>query len=199
MSITSDIRAYADSATASAASAVNEANEYVSKYATTARGSVDDIAGKARGAVTDLRTNAEKALNTGALRTAVEPYFVQVREYGTAVSDRTEQLIAGLRSDKRVARVLDQAESVSGVVIGQVQQRIVTPVRSATGLGAKSGSSRGTQSKPTTRSTAKSTTRPATVKPASGSSTSSSTARKSTARKPAATRKTSPQKQAPKA
>lgn len=188
MSIASDIRSYADTAVnqgkqslASAQAQLNDvtgaAGEYVARYTSTARENASSIADKANGAVTDLRTTAEKAINLDAIKTAIEPYLSQAKEYGTGVTDRAEVLLSNLRSDKRVAKVLDTA----GVVVGQVQERVVKPVQSLTGRPAAHSASQGA-TKPAPKPTAKaSTTKPATTKPA---------ARKTTARKTATKRTT---------
>lgn len=189
MSIASDIRSYADTAVnqgkqslASAQAQLNDvtgaAGEYVARYTSTARVNASSIADKANEAVTDLRTTAEKAINLDAIKTAIEPYLAQAKEYGTSVTDRAEVLISNLRSDKRVAKVLDTA----GVVVGQVQERVVKPVQSLTGRPAKPATA---TPAPKPAAKAAGATKPATTKPAVRPA-----ARKTTARKTATKRTT---------
>ncbi len=159
MSIASDIRNYTDSAA-----------DYAS-----------GIAEKATGTVSELLVSAEKAINLDAIKTAVEPYLAQAKEYGATVTDRAEGVLNNLRSDKLVAKVLDSATAVSGVVLVQVNDRIVKPVQSLTGVGSKAAAPARTPAP-----------KPATTKPASPRSTVRATttgpARKSPARKTAAKR-----------
>ena len=95
MSITSDIRNYADTAVnqgkqslASAQAQLNDvtgaAGEYVARYTSTARDNASSIADKANEAVTDLRTTAEKAINLDAIKTAIEPYLAQAKDSAPA-------------------------------------------------------------------------------------------------------------------
>jgi hypothetical protein len=111
MSITNDIRGYADTA-------LEQGKQYV---------------GQAQSQFQDLRSQAEKTLNVDALKTAVEPYVAQAKQYRTTVTDRAEGVFATVKGDKRVAKVLTTAESMTGVVVGTVQDRVVKPVVSLTG------------------------------------------------------------------
>lgn len=176
MSIASDLRAYADSA-------VDQGKHTLSN----AQASLNDIAGKANDAVSDLRASAERAINIDALRAAIEPYLAQVKGYGTTVTDRADTLLGDLKSDPRFAKVV----GVSGVVMETVQERVVKPVQSMTGLGAQrstppapkaSTSATKPAPKPTARKTA--TTKPATTT-ATKSASTGTTARKTTAKRTA--------------
>ncbi len=199
MSISSDIRSYADNAVAegrkvldstltNAQASLNDvtgqANDFVSKY----RDNVSDIAGKANDAAQDLRKSFEKAVNVDAIRSAVEPYLAQARDYQTNVQSRVEHLYAGVADDQRFAKVVDV-----------VQERVVKPVISLTGLGGKptSSTSTSTPRKPSpTKSAAPK--KPATTKSATTTSGTSSTTTGSSTTKPAAkkstTRKTTTRK-----
>lgn len=154
MSITSDIRAYADSALEQGKHVVGQA--------------VD----QAQHQFTDLRAQAEKTVNLDAIKSAIEPYVAQAKQYGSTVSDRAEGLLETVRSDKRFAKVIDSAEAVSTVVIDTVNDRIIKPL-----------TSRGTSTgKTSTRSTKPANTRPAAKKTAAKKTTAKkSAARKSTA------------------
>ncbi|WP_375501844.1 hypothetical protein [uncultured Jatrophihabitans sp.] len=148
MSIASDFRTYADTAVAQGKTAVAQSRQVLDQSLATAQAQLNDVTGtatdyastiaeKATETVFELRVTAEKAINLEALKTAVEPYLAHAREYGTSVTDRAEGVLTNLRSDKRVAKVLDSATAVSGVVLVQVNDRIVKPVQSLTGIGVK--------------------------------------------------------------
>jgi hypothetical protein len=157
MSITSDLRGYADTAL--------EQGKHVGA--------------KASSTVADLRAQAEKAINVDAIRAitaAVEPYLAQAKEYRTAVTDRANGLVGTVTHDKRVAKLVDTAESLSGTVVGTVQDRVVKPVQNLTGLGKPAR-----PAAKTTPATKPASTRPA-PKPAA-KATAKTTARKAPAKK----------------
>lgn len=143
MSITSDLRGYADTAVEQGKHALDQAND----------------------AVAELRTHAEQAVNLEAIKAAVQPYLAQAKGYSTIVTDRAEQLYATVTSDKRVAKLVDTAESLTGAVLESVQ--------SLTGLGLTPTPAARTAAEPAA---------PKATKP-----TATRAARKPTARKPAAT------------
>lgn len=152
MSITSDIRTYADNAIeqgkqvlGQAQASINDvtgqltetANEYVGKL--TAKSNVSDLREKAGEAVTDLREQAEKAVNLDAIKAAVEPYIAQAKGYTHTVTDRVEELLNTVKGDKRVSALVTKAEELTGTVVETVQERIVKPVESLIGRGEKAG------------------------------------------------------------
>lgn len=178
MKITNDIRTYADSAVNQGKHALDnaqaqlndvtgQANEFVGK----ARENVTGIATKANQAVTDLRASAEKAINLEAIKTAVEPYLVQAKEYQAQVTDRAEVLFSGIKNDKRVAALVEQ-----------VQDRVVKPAQSLTRRGTKPAAKKPA---PTAKPAPASDTKPAATKPAT-----TKPARKPAARKAPAKRTT---------
>jgi hypothetical protein len=122
MSIATDLRSYADKAQAQLNDVSGQANELYGKT----KENVSEIAGKATSAVHDLRLQAEKALNLDAIKTAVEPYLAQVKDYTSTVTDRAEGLFSGVKGDKRVAKLVDAARPVVDVV----ETRVVKPVQS---------------------------------------------------------------------
>jgi ABC-type transporter Mla subunit MlaD len=171
MSIASDIRSYADTAVSQgkqvldqAQAQLNDVTGQANEFAGKANEFVSDIAEKATGAVTDLRSSAEKAINFGAIKTAVEPYLAQVKTYTASVTDRAEVLFQGVKNDERVAKLVDTAGSVTGVVVETVQDRVVKPVQSLTGRGRKPAAPKAATTKPAAKPAA---TRPAPSKPAS--------------------------------
>lgn len=187
MSITNDIRSYADTALEQGKNVVGQAQAQLT-----------DVTSKASGAVFDLRAQAEKTINLEAIKSAVEPYLAQAKQYRSTVTDRAEGLYGlvyeSVMSDKRVAKVINTAESLTGVVVETVQDRVVKPVVSLTGRGSKPSPARKPAAKraSTTKPTA---TRPARKAPAqkTAAKTATTTARKTAARKTTA-RKTTARK-----
>lgn len=164
MSITNDIRSYADTA-------IEQGKQ---------------VLGSATGTVNDLRAQAEKTLNIDALRGAVEPYLAQARQYRSAVTatvtDRAEGLLDTVKDDPRVARALSTAETMTGLVIDTVQQRIVKPVVEFTGTGKPA------PAKATTPTKSATATKSASTRPASASAKTAA-AKKSPAKKSTTARK----------
>jgi uncharacterized protein YjbJ (UPF0337 family) len=187
MSITSDIRSYADTAVSQGKQVLDQAqaqfndvtgqaNEFVGKFTGTAKENVTGLTTKATDTVNDLRTQAEKAVNLDAIKAAIEPYLAQAKGYTTTVTDRAEELLTTVKSDKRVAKLVTTAESITGIVVETVQEKVVKPVQSFTGRGGKPGS------KPATPAKA-AATKPATAKPATQAAATKPAARKVSARK----------------
>ena len=173
MSIATDIRGYADTA-------VNTGRQAFDAASTQARENVADIANKAGSAVHDLRTSAEKAVNIDAITSAVEPYLAQLRQYSTTVTDKVEEVVNTARDDKRIGSLVTTAESLTGVVVTTVNERVVKPVVSLTGRGRSTRTTpRATTaaSKPATRKTAPTK---AASKPAGRTAARKTTARKTT-------------------
>ncbi|HZZ95700.1 MAG TPA: hypothetical protein VFE19_01700 [Jatrophihabitantaceae bacterium] len=183
MSITNDIRSYADTALETGKQYVGQAqaqfngvnrqaNQFVS-------GLTNSITNRATGTVHDLRTQAEKTLNIDAIKTAVEPYLAQAKQYRASVTDRAEGLFGTVTSDKRVAKVITTAESLTGVVFETVQDRVVKPVVSLTGLGGKATAPKKAPAKPAKAAS----TRPAKKAPAKKAPAKRATASKAPAKK----------------
>jgi hypothetical protein len=150
MSITSDIRSYADSAvsqgkqvldsTISTAQAqlndvTGQANEFVGKLRGSAVENVSELSAKANDAVGDLRAQAEKVISLESIKAAIEPYLAQAKGYSTSVTDRAEELLATVKGDKRVAKIVTKAEELTGTVVETVQDRVVKPVQALSGRG----------------------------------------------------------------
>jgi hypothetical protein len=167
MSIASDIRTYADKAQAQLNDVTGQANDLVGKVSATAKENATVLTDKVSSAANDLRASAEKAVNFEAIKAAVEPYIAQAKGYRATATDRAEALVAGLKNDKRVGKLVDAAGSVTGVVVETVQERVVKPVQALTNRGAKSvakpAAKPATTAKPAPTPKA---TRPATTKPA---------------------------------
>ena len=192
MSITSDIRSYADTAVA-------EGRKFVDSTLSTAQAQLNDVSGqagdivdKAGDAARELRANAEKVVNIDALKAAIEPYVEQARSYQASVQDRAEAIFAELKKDPRFAKAIEVADSTFDVVVETVQERVVKPVQSLTGLGVQSKPAASTTT--TAPSPTKAARKPAATKPATKPAATSSApaAKKTPARK-------APVKRAPKA
>ncbi|MDQ2750287.1 MAG: hypothetical protein M3Y44_12300 [Actinomycetota bacterium] len=194
MSITKDIRSYADTAVEQGKQALDQAqtqlqgvtgqaNGLVGKVTGTAKDNVFELTAKATGAAHGLRTQAEKAVNVEAIKAAVEPYVAQAKGYSTSVTDRAEELFSAVKHDQRVARLVGTAESVTGIVVETVQERVVRPVQSRTGRGTKPVVvTAPAASKPVAT---KSAAKPAATKPAA-TATAGKRARKAPAKRAAA-------------
>jgi ElaB/YqjD/DUF883 family membrane-anchored ribosome-binding protein len=193
MSITKDIRSYADNAVDQGKQVLDQAqtqlhdvtgqaNGLVGKVTGTAKDNVSELTAKATDAVQDLRTQAEKAVNVDAIKAAVEPYVAQAKGYSTTVTDRAEELFTTVKNDKRVVKLVSTAESVTGIVVETVQERVVKPVQSLIGRGSSPVAKAPAAAKPATAKPA--TTKPA-PKPAAAATTRKATARKAPAKKAA--------------
>ncbi|MDT4915227.1 MAG: hypothetical protein QOC66_4355 [Pseudonocardiales bacterium] len=184
MSIASDIRSYADTAVSQGKQVLDQAQAQLNDVTGQAnelfgktKGNVGEIAGKATDAVNDLRVSAEKAINFDAIKTAVEPYLAQVKDYTSTVTDRADALLSGVKGDPRVAKLVEAARPVTAVVVETVQDRVVKPVQSLTGIGTKPAS------KTTATAAAKPATKPAATKPAATKPASKPTTRKAPAKR----------------
>ena len=133
MSITTDLRSYADKAAEKAQAQLNDVTGQANELYGKTRENVAEIAGKATETVKDLRLQAEKAVNLDAIKTAVEPYVAQVKGYTHQVTDRAESLFETAKGDPRVGKLVDAARPVVEIV----QERVVKPVQSLTVRGSK--------------------------------------------------------------
>jgi len=171
MSITSDLRGYADTA-------VTQGRQFVEQTVGQAQAQFNELAGNLSGLAKENVNGLNKAVNIDALKAAVEPYLEQAKGYGAQVSERAEELFTKAlnrgKSDPRIARVLDTAESLTSVVVETVQEKVVKPLQELRG------------GKPVAKPAApKPATRPATTKPAAKAAAKPATkpARKAPARK----------------
>lgn len=122
MSITDDLRACADTAT-----------EFVDRTRHNMADLTSKIVEDAGGAITQLRGQVEKAVDVDAIKSAAEPYLSRAKGY----TDSAATLYTTVRSDKRVAPFADTAETVAGVVVDTVTERVVKPLQSMAGFGDK--------------------------------------------------------------
>src|SRR6476469_4029073 len=105
MSITNDIRSYADSALEQGKQVVGHAQAQFT-----------DVTSKATATASDVRAQAEKNLQLEAVKTSVEPYLAQAKQYRATVTERAGGLYHSVKGDKRVANVVATTESLTGVV-----------------------------------------------------------------------------------
>lgn len=192
MPTTRDIRNYADGALEHGKHARKQAQNQFNEVTGAAKDTVSELTAKAAEAVNDLLAQAEKAVNLEAIKAAIEPYVAQARGYSTTVSDRAEELYSQVKKDERVAKLVNTAESVTGVVVETVQDRVVKPAQALTGRGTKR-----TARKPAAKVTPakKAAATKAAPKPAKTTarkaSATKTTAKKTTARKAPAKKSTS--------
>jgi len=122
MSITSDIRSYADKAVTTAQAQLNDvtgqANELVGKLTAPVKPLVENVTElrsrvqtSATDAVSDLRVQAEKAINLDAIKTAVEPYLSRVTGYQNTVAERAEALLDTVK--KSVEPVVERVRTLT--------------------------------------------------------------------------------------
>jgi uncharacterized phage infection (PIP) family protein YhgE len=178
MSIASEIRSYADNAVTQGKHVLDQAQAQLNDVTGQAnelygktRENVSQFATKAGHAVTDLRASAEKAINLEAIKTAVEPYLTQVKDYRATVTEHAENLVSSVKKDKRVVKLVDT-----------VQERVVQPVRTLTGRGAHAAGKPAAKPAPTAAA-AKPATKPAATKPATRPTATKPAARKVPARR----------------
>lgn len=164
MSITSDLRGYADTA-------VTQSKQFVEQAVGQAQAQFSELTGVAKDNVNGLRTQAEKAVNLDALKAAVEPYLEQAKGYTAQVGERAEELFTKAlnksKSDPRVARVLETAESLTSVVVGTVQEKVVKPLQELRGgKPAPKPARKPAATKAAPKAAPKPATKPASTKPA---------------------------------
>ena len=165
MSITTELRSYADKAADRAQASLNDVTGQANELYGKTKENVAELAGKAQGTVKELRLQAEKAVNLDAIKTAVEPYVAQVKGYTHQVTDRAESLFVTVKSDARVAKLVDAARPVVDAarpVVDTVQTKVVKPLTARAGKPAPAA-----KAAPKAPAAAKPATRPASTKPAS--------------------------------
>ena len=137
MSITSDVRSYADSLLQQSKQVIGQAQARLTEVPSDASGLADKAATRASETYSDLRTKGEALRERVSALPAVdqvsstmEPYVAQLNGYRVALIEKVEQLYAELKTNDQVARVLGVAEQATGAIVGTVNERLVNPVRS---------------------------------------------------------------------
>jgi hypothetical protein len=165
MSITRDLRSYADAALEQGKHVVARAQNHFEDASGQANQVVGKFAGTANKTVADLRAHA--------------------KGYGSSVAERAEGLFAAAQQDERVAKLVGAAEVITGLVVETVHARVVKPVQSLTGRGVAAvrppRASRPTTTKPAARA----------AQPASGAKAATTRPANKPAAKPAKSVKTS--------
>jgi hypothetical protein len=106
MSITSDVRGYADAAIEQGKHVVDQAQTRLAKSA----------------------EDASKLVDLDAVKGVVDGYVAQAKATTSAVADKAEDLVSDLKKrDPRVAKAFDDAEAVATTVVGTVNDKIVAP------------------------------------------------------------------------
>lgn len=209
MSITSDVRSYADAALEQGRQVVDQAQARF----TGVRGDATNLANKVTGTAGDVAEKvedgaqgfADKASETCAdlwvrgealygrvsslpavesVTSTVEPYLAQLNAYRIAATEKAEDLYAELKKNEQVAKALHVAETAAGLVLESVNERLVNPVKARL------------EREPVTTTTPATETEPA--KPAASTKSTapkkSATSTKSAASKPATSAAKAPAK-----
>lgn len=124
--------------------------------------------GKLQQNVTSARSLDSITPNVDALRATIEPYVATALAYTAKLSGRAETAVTDLKSDKRIAQVIQTGEALATAVAEAVQERVgkAATTAASTAAGAQAfvrsqrpGSGRPTAPKP---AAAKTTAAPAT-------------------------------------
>jgi len=119
MSTTSDLRAYAEIAVEQGKQVLEQVQSQLSHVTGTATEQAGEL-------VTKISDKAGPGLET--LKSAAEPYLVQALEYGSVISDKVEELLATLKSDKRIGKFVENAEGLTSLAVVTVQDKVIRPV-----------------------------------------------------------------------
>lgn len=149
MSITNDVRTYADVALEQGKHAVDQAQAAVTERITGVAGDatvvVEKVQSRAQGLVSKASETYGELASLGeslyervsalpvvdSVSSTVEPYVAQLNGYRTAFTEKVEELYADLKKNEQFAKVLDGAELAATVVLDTVTERVIKPVRSA--------------------------------------------------------------------
>ena len=204
MSITSDVRTYADVALEQGKHVVDQAQAAVTDRITGVAGDatvvVEKVQSRAQGLASKAsETYGELASLGGSLyervsalpvvdsvSSTVEPYVAQLNGYRTAFTEKIEELYADLKKNEQVARVLDGAELAATVVLDTVNERMIKPVRSAVAPAPAPKRAHAASASTSGSATASATHKPATHPAAKA--TAKTTAKAAPAKRPATRR-----------
>lgn len=122
MSITSDVRSYADSAREQAQARLTEVRGDAAQLAGSvmSRASVTYAELRSRGEVLTKRVGTLPGVERATA--TVEPYVAQLKDYGSGAAEKLEQVYAGLRKNDQVAKVITAAETA----IEAVQEHVTS-------------------------------------------------------------------------
>jgi hypothetical protein len=105
MSITSDVKGYADAAVEQGKQVVDLAQARLAKSA----------------------NEAAKLADLDAVKGTVGGYLAQAKSATGAVAGKADELVNDLKKDPRVARALDEAELVAATVVETMKEKVVAP------------------------------------------------------------------------
>ncbi len=149
MSITNDVRTYADVALEQGKHVVDQAQAAVSERITGVAGDATVVVEKVQSRAQNLASKASETYSelaglgeslyervstlpvVDSVSSTVEPYVAQLNGYRTAFTGKVEELYADLKKNEQVAKVLDSAELAATAVLDTVNERVIKPVRSA--------------------------------------------------------------------
>jgi heparin binding hemagglutinin HbhA len=134
VSITSDVRSYADAALEQGKHVVDQAQARLTDVAGDTPSKVQDraqgLATKASATYGELRERVATLPGVETVSSTVEPYVAQLHDYRVALAEKVEEFYSGLKNNEQAAKVLAPAELAASVVIDTVNARVVKPVRS---------------------------------------------------------------------
>jgi heparin binding hemagglutinin HbhA len=159
MSVTSDVKGYADAAVEQGKQVVDLAQARLAKSA----------------------NEAAKLADLDAVKGTVGGYLAQAKSATGAVAGKADELVNDLKKDPRVARALDEAELVAATVVETMKEKVVAPALTLLGR-RPAAPSRRTPRQPTKAAGPKRTTTQKTA------AASKAPARKSAATKAPATK-----------
>lgn len=149
MSITNDVRTYADVALEQGKHVVDQAQAAVTERITGVAGDATVVVEKVQSRAQGLASKASETYGelaslgeslyervsalpvVDSVSSTVEPYVAQLNGYRTAFTEKVEELYADLKKNEQVAKVLDSAELAATAVLDTVNERVIKPVRSA--------------------------------------------------------------------
>jgi hypothetical protein len=149
MSITNDVRTYADVALEQGKHVVDQAQAAVTERITGVAGDATVVVEKVQSRAQGLASKASETYGelaslgeslyervsalpvVDSVSSTVEPYVAQLNGYRTAFTEKVEELYAELKKNEQVAKVLDSAELAATAVLDAVNERVIKPVRSA--------------------------------------------------------------------
>jgi hypothetical protein len=149
MSITNEVRTYADAALEQGKQVVDQAQarltDRINTVADDATVVVEKVQDRAQGLVSKASETYGELAGLGeslyervstlpvvdSLSSTVEPYVAQLKGYGTVVAEKAEELFADLKKNEQFAKVLGSAELAATAVLETVNERVIKPVRSA--------------------------------------------------------------------
>ena len=136
MSITNDVRSYADAALEQGKHVIDQAQTRLTDVAEDASQAADkvqdrahDLATKASKTYGELHERVTSLPGVETVSSTVEPYLERLNVYRITVTEKVEELYANLKKNEQIAKMLAPAEHAARTVMDTVNERVVTPVR----------------------------------------------------------------------